>query len=245
MNVGRLVRYRALRGRVRVITGLRIGGAAENIEIGGMDNPIIRDPATNMPYIPGSSIKGKMRGLLELRHGYVDEGDGASRRPGGGPFRYDGSDNFIVRAFGASAGEHTEYGPTRLAVRDAMLTPDSVAKLKAMGARGGSLYAEVKYENTINRWTGTALNPRPVERVPPGTEFDFELTYRVFEMEDNGATDERNFQYILEGLALIQLDALGASGSRGYGKVEFVDLVDENGAAVELPTIEELQAATV
>lgn len=46
-------------------TGLHIGGGNENLDIGGLDKPVIRDPLTKYPYLPGSSIKGKLRATLE------------------------------------------------------------------------------------------------------------------------------------------------------------------------------------
>jgi CRISPR type III-A-associated RAMP protein Csm3 len=52
-------------GGIRLVTGLHIGGAAAGLDIGGVDNPIIRHPVTREPYIPGSSLRGKIRALLE------------------------------------------------------------------------------------------------------------------------------------------------------------------------------------
>jgi len=77
----------------------------------------------------------------------------------------------------------------------------------------------VKAENVINRITGTAEHPRSIERVPAGTEFDFLLTFKI--MDDS---DEENFKYLLQGLKLLEMDALGGSGSRGYGRIEFINL---------------------
>lgn len=52
-------------GILECVTGTRIGGTQEKFEIGGIDNPVIKDPLTDLPYIPGSSLKGKLRHLLE------------------------------------------------------------------------------------------------------------------------------------------------------------------------------------
>lgn len=41
------------------------------MHIGGIDNAVVRNPLTQRPYIPGSSIKGKIRSLLEWRSGAV------------------------------------------------------------------------------------------------------------------------------------------------------------------------------
>jgi CRISPR-associated protein Csm3 len=48
-----------------VKTGLHIGGGSMSLDIGGIDKAVVRDPLTKHPYLPGSSIKGKMRSILE------------------------------------------------------------------------------------------------------------------------------------------------------------------------------------
>ncbi|MBC8462229.1 MAG: type III-A CRISPR-associated RAMP protein Csm3, partial [Deltaproteobacteria bacterium] len=52
-------------GEIHALTGLHIGGGAEGVSIGGIDNIVVRDTLTQEPYIPGSSLKGKMRSLSE------------------------------------------------------------------------------------------------------------------------------------------------------------------------------------
>lgn len=208
----KLLKYKKITGIIRCITGLHIGGSAETIEIGGMDNPIIRHPINDFPYIPGSSIKGKMRSLLEWHLDKVTDGSvhkcGDNKCP-------------ICRIFGTSAGEESQTGPTRLIVRDAILTEESQKKLTELRQRKGLLYAEEKWENTINRLNASA-NPRQVERVPAGIEFKFEMSYRVFDDNDEKGKniDEELFKNVEKGLELLQQDALGGSGSRGYGKIE-------------------------
>lgn len=54
-----------LTGRIRALTGLHIGGSPGALAIGNVDMPVIRDAVTGRPYIPGSSLKGKMRSLAE------------------------------------------------------------------------------------------------------------------------------------------------------------------------------------
>lgn len=43
---------------IELVTGLHIGTSKEEVEVGGLDNPVVKDPFGN-PYIPGSSLKGK------------------------------------------------------------------------------------------------------------------------------------------------------------------------------------------
>ena len=221
--------YLTLRGTLRCVTGLRIGSAAEMIEIGGLDNPIIKHPLTGLPYVPGSSLKGKMRALLELRLDKIDprpevEGRrnrnyGEVHRPGG--HGCEGETCPICRIFGSNAGEG-ELGPGRLIVRDAYLTGEWETKIQDR-LREGEPVTEIKYENTINRITAMA-NPRQMERVPAGVKFTFEIGYRVFDTGDGGGTDREMFGRVIEGLRLVEADTLGGSGSRGYGRVAFEGL---------------------
>ena len=203
----KLLHYRKLTGTITCETGLRIGGSKEDIEIGGMENPIIRHPITDEPYIPGSSLKGKVRSLLEQKYGLVT--------PRGEPCGC--GECMVCRVFGPHKNPQHELGPTRILVRDADLTADSRDRLERAKEDKSIFYAEVKTENIINRLTGTAEHPRTVERVPAGTEFDFEIAARIFERDDEAEI----MGLIEEGLSLLEQDYLGSSGSRGYGKVKF------------------------
>lgn len=212
-------------GKIVVKTGLHIGAGNDKVEIGGMDNPIIRNPLTREPYIPGSSIKGKMRSLMEWK---LDK----LKNTGGKVCSCGKPECEICRVFG-SANTRSEgakdRGPTRLIVRDATLTGEWKKKFQ-----DGKALVEEKSENSLNRITAEA-NPRPIERVVPGVEFDFEIAYRVIDTDDNGATDEKYFrEVVLEGLKLLQNDYLGGGGSRGNGQIEFVSLKDEEGKEITL-----------
>jgi CRISPR-associated protein Csm3 len=222
----KIVKYKSLSGKIIIKTGLHIGGNVDVIEIGGVDNPVIKNPITNEPYIPGSSLKGKLRSLLEWNLGKIETTGEVHSWCGD-------IECPICRIFGTSSNE-AQIGPTRLIVRDAELTDDFKDKIH----KEGISLVEVKYENTINRINAKA-NPRPLERVIAGVEFNFELLYRVFDMGDGGKTDEDMFRYVLDGLKYLQQDTLGGSGSRGCGKIEFSDLVDENKNRIDLFDIKE------
>ena len=214
-------------GKIVVKTGLHIGAGNDKVEIGGMDNPIIRNPLTREPYIPGSSLKGKMRSLIEWKEGVLVNTDGK-------PCSCGRADCKVCRVFGSANKSSTKVeskdrGPTRLIVRDAVLSNDWAQKF-----RDGKAIVEEKAENSLNRITAEA-NPRPIERVVPGVEFDFEFSYRVIDTKDNGATDEKYFnEVVLESLRMLQRDYLGGGGTRGNGQIEFIDLKDEAGNAIEL-----------
>lgn len=205
-------------------SGLRIGMSKDLMAIGDVDNPVIRNPLTNEPYIPGSSLKGKLRYLLEWSFG----GDYISRSTERHVYVSDDPDDPIGRIFGVAPGNSaqeketaTRRGPTRLLVRDASLTPESKDALSRMSARGGYL-TEVKQEVFIPRIGGNA-NPRTAERVPAGAAFDLELSYRVFDLGDGGALDDQYFEHVKHALYLLTLDGLGGYISRGYGQLELQD----------------------
>ncbi len=227
-NNWKLIRQRRITGQIKVVTGLRVGASQDTMEISGLDNPIIRNPASGNPYIPGSSLKGKMRSLMEWYLGKLD--------PQGRPYTSSDLNCPITRVFGGPASQHIKMGPTRLLVRDAILSDKSRKDFES-----GRPITEVKHENSINRLTAMA-NPRPMERVVPGVTFDLEIVYRVLDTGDGGATDERYFdEVVLTALALVQADCLGSAGSRGCGKVEF-HLKDESGKEIPLPALDATQA---
>lgn len=218
------IETKKITGKIKVITGLHIGAGNDKVEIGGMDNPIIRNPLTQEPYIPGSSIKGKMRSLLEWHLNKLGTD--------GKPCDCGSADCKICRVFGSankSKDGDKKKGPTRIIVRDAKLSQDWADKFK-----GGKAIIEEKSENSLNRITAEA-NPRPIERVVPDVTFDFEILYRIIDMDDNGDTDRKYFDEVVKkGLKLLQDDYLGGGGTRGNGQIEFVELKDENGKEISL-----------
>jgi CRISPR-associated protein Csm3 len=233
----------ALKGRlfltfkIEVKTGLHIGGAYEGIEIGGIDKTVIRNVLTNRPYIPGSSLRGKMRSLVEKYHGKKQ-----NQRINHGYIHSCQDDDWqiyptceVCQAFGLP-GEREFGTPTRLIVRDLHLDNSSAEDLDKL--QTDLPYTEVKVEVAIDRVTSQA-NPRQIERVPAGVFFDGgELVYSLYEgafsfnYKNESHTskidprfDLRNFETVLEGLSLIEDDYLGAAGSRGSGRIQFTDLV--------------------
>ncbi|GBC85713.1 CRISPR type III-associated RAMP protein Csm3 [bacterium HR11] len=212
-----------LTGRLRLVTGLHIGGREAEYEIGGQENAVVKDPLTGEPYIPGSSLKGKIRSLLEwayqsqwnlirLRRNRDRWESEVQDTDGNGAL----TDLSIV--FGPwdveRKAEHP-VGPTRVIFRDAFLTEESRQELERV--IGGSL-TEVKAENAIDRVISRA-NPRTMERVPAGAQFDIEILFDVYE-----DADHRRLRYVLQGLRLLEDSALGGGGSRGSGRVRFEGL---------------------
>lgn len=218
------IETKKISGKIVVKTGLHIGAGNEKVEIGGMDNPIIRNPLTHEPYIPGSSLKGKMRSIMEWKTGKLES-------TGGKVCSCGKTDCEICRVFGSANNSDSanDRGPTRLIVRDAVLTDEWKEKF-----RSGLPLVEEKNENSLNRITAEA-NPRPIERVVPGVEFDFEISYRVIDTGDGGKMDKDYFESVVkESLKILQSDYLGGGGSRGNGQIEFADLKDEKGNSITL-----------
>ena len=206
-------------------TGLHIGAGDSEMHIGGIDNSVIKNPITQSPYIPGSSLKGKIRSLLEWRSGAVTDGKPLSLEHLNKASDKSAVEN-ILKLFGISADSKKEeqmkqIGVARLGFWDCALNE----KWKENILEDNHLLTEAKSENTINRITATASDPRQTERVPAGAIFDFKLTLRQFDTDN---TEELQ-DLILKGLRLLELDSLGGSGSRGYGKIEFKNLtVNDN-----------------
>jgi len=212
----KLNKYVSITGDLVCKTGLRIGGSKEELEIGGMDNPIIRDPVDGLPYIPGSSIKGKLRSILEYKYDRV----GQQGRPCGCGESLEVCP--VCTIFGPHFRPMHQLGPSRLIVRDALLSASSQEELSRLAREEGLNYAEVKTENIIDRRTGIAAQGglRTQERVPKGTLFDLNMSVRLF----NGDDEAKIVGYIKESLELLEKDYLGGSGTRGYGWVEVQNL---------------------
>ncbi len=205
----KLLKTAQFKGTLEVVTGLHIGGSVEAIEIGGIDNPIIKHPVTQEPYIPGSSLKGKMRSQMEKKEGRV----GSSGEPCGC------GKCMVCRVFGPHKNTRHSLGPTRILVRDAMLSEESREDMKK-AAQDGKSYIEVKTENIIDRNVGTAKHPRQQERVPAGAKFDLEVGVQVMDLDQDSDVEG----YVREALKSIEESYIGGSGSRGYGKVRFTDM---------------------
>lgn len=218
-----LEKHVSFQGTLLLLSGMRVGGSKEELEIGGMDNPVIRDPVSKEPYIPGSSIKGKLRSLLEYRYGKQGEE--------GRPCGCAQSECPVCTLFGPHFKPTHNLGPSRLIVRDAILKPESRATLSKLKDEGLPM-VEVKTENIIDRRTGVAARGglRTQERVPRDSKFDLHISMRVFKGDDR----EQLVKWVREALTLLEKEAIGGSGTRGYGWVKVENLlIDEKPALLE------------
>jgi CRISPR-associated protein Csm3 len=209
--------------QIKAEEGLQIRGSGGGLEIGGVDPnlAVIRNPATGEPYIPGSSLKGKLRSVLERAEGKLTDGD---------PCRCGKEECLICIIFGAHMNPNAKSSPTRIVVRDAFLSPDSQQQFHERQQAGKPVFEE-KTENTIDRKSGAAKNPRTNERVLPGTKFDAKILLHVYDADD----ERKMVDFVRRGLGLIQsAGSLGAGGTRGYGRVRFLNLTETSRNVAEI-----------
>lgn len=200
-----LVKKILITGDLILKTGLHIGGTNSSLNIGGPDKFVVRNPLTNRPYIPGSSLKGKMRALIELLDGNISTDNRGVNGPTRNPHTRAGN------LFG-TVGDNQQ--PSRLIVRDADLLND-FDDFKNTDLP----YTETKTEVSIDRITSSA-NPRTFERVPAGARFKLEMVLNVFDTDNEMILRDT----IKQAIKLLEDDYLGGHGSRGYGQIQISDL---------------------
>ena len=234
-------------GKIICETGLHIGGTTEGFEIGGVDNPVMRDPLTEWPYIPGSSLKGKLRYLLEWSLGenpftgkpYHFTIDKKSK---GEPTFQPCScgrceacvlfgttpESGVVKQESNSTGFAIPYvseegGETYLISGPGRLTvrdmfPTDETLEQWKKWLGENIFTELKTENTIDRVTSEA-NPRTMERVPMGSKFKLDMVFDLYQ-----ETDKSLLKSLFTAMHLLENSSLGGSGTRGHGKIKFAEL---------------------
>jgi CRISPR-associated protein Csm3 len=225
-----------LRGTMTALTGLRVGGSEQGLDAAGLEHLVARHALLDEPYVPGSSLRGKLRCSLERLQGIAGPpaGDHVVFGPADDPAHP------LVQLFGA-AGKDGAGLPSRVLVRDALLTADTRRRLARL--RGVLPMTETKAEVCLDR-VSAAASPRTVERLPAGAELRFDLVLevraapeaspeglpaglsraleaqRASRTEANGWGRDEDLRWLVTGLALLQDDALGGHGSRGYGRVK-------------------------
>lgn len=187
-------------GKIEVVTGMHIGGSSAFAAIGAVDSPIVKDARTKLPMIPGSSFKGKMRTLLAKVYN-----ENLASKP-------DDDAPCLTRLFGSAKKDQVKR--SRVLIADMIMS--NAQELRNQGLQS---LTEVKFENTINRVTAVAM-PRQIERAIRGSVFDLDI---IYEAEEEKEIVE-DMEILANGFRLLQYDYLGGNGSRGYGKVKFLDL---------------------
>lgn len=221
-NRPKLIGKIIFRGKIKLLTGLHIGGSRSTLDIGGIDLNVIKTPK-GVPYIPGSSLKGKLRSLLAKVEGSPDVEEDSDA---------------IKEIFGAAGDDKVREGFTRLIVRDADLDTGLFKKSFEENREDMETdYTVAKFENTIDRLTGTAKHPRQIERVPANAYFNFEMVYDEYDDEKSA----EHLKKIRMAMALLESDYLGGQGSRGYGKIQFVKIEQKDGKPAIVAGYEEVK----
>lgn len=189
-------------GVIESLTGLHIGGGSQFAAIGAVDSVVIKDIQDDLPMIPGSSLKGKLRSLLskQLSDGNL-------------PKEHNQDDDRIKRLFGHAESKNPKT--SRIYFSDIFMSEEIREELENSDMDA----TEIKFENTITRSTGVA-NPRQIERAIKGIKYNMSLIYNI----ENEGEIEEDFKLLKMAFKLLQYDYLGANGSRGYGRVDIKDL---------------------
>lgn len=190
-------------GTIEVVTGMHIGASEGFAAIGAIDSPVARDPITKLPYLPGSSLKGKIRSLLAKAYNEK-------------PTKREDDDARIIRLFGSGKDKRNDNNPcsSRVIFSDSIMS--NIDELRKLGVQTPT---EAKEENTIDPITSIA-NPRQIERVVRGSKFPLSIIYNVEDL----STVKEDFETLREGLTFLEYDYIGGHGSRGYGRVKIADL---------------------
>lgn len=190
-----------IKADIKLLTGMHIGASNDFSPIGAVDSVVVKDPLTGKPIIPGSSIKGKLRTVM-------------AKLISDGMFlpSHENDKEEIKKLFGSSVKDHIVEA--KLQFYDLFLKNGEELYKKNLDLG----YTEIKFENTINRVTAVA-NPRQLERVPAGAVFGFKLVYNAYNSGNENII--KDFELISNAIKALQLDYIGGSGTRGYGKVSF------------------------
>ena len=199
---GKLIAKIKISGKICLLTGMHIGHSGDMGAIGAVDLVVIKD-RKGRPVIPGSTLKGKTRTLLART--LLKDGEFLKE--------HKADDEKVLRLYGGMTDDH--FYESRLQFMDCEMSNEEEIRKNELELG----ITEIKFENTINRLTGEA-NPRQIERVPAGSEFNFNLIYNL--VDENEADDD--IESIITALTLLQLDFIGGHGSRGYGRIEIKDL---------------------
>lgn len=205
--------------KVILKTGLHIGAGNDDIQIGGVDSAVIKDPLTKLPIIPGSSLKGKLRFLLDTdaRSKNAELNDEINL--------FFGATMDYLKTKKKSKDDRAQSddfkeSPTRLLFRDLFLEGKNGNNESSDFSKmsKGEYSTEFKSEIKMNRQTGKVdtFGPRTIERIPAGLKFEGEIIIRY----KNDDEKKRIVDMLERSFELLKLDALGGSGSRGYGQVE-------------------------
>lgn len=211
-------------GVIHLLSGTRVGGSDELLRSGAEDLTAIKDPITTDPYLPGSTIKGRLRSEMEAKDGLANKFEVKNKQGNVVSYGYDphGCNKPhcpVCVVFGPHMKPNHAHLPSRLICRDAQFIRDPNRKFEY----------EYKTENLIDRATGTARHPRKIERVPAGCEFALKLAVQVWDKDDDFVFDgvkgaDGLVAVVKEAMRRVQDSGIGSGIKRGNGEIEFRDL---------------------
>ena len=209
MSIKKIIEFN---GTMTIKSGVHIGGNDNGTKVGGCDNPVIRNPLTNDPYIPGSSIKGALRSCAEKMPAY------AGKIRNGKPCGCGQETCMVCKLFGAHMNMRAASGEPRLIVRDMNLSPDFLDRVMESGGSRSDII-ETKTSTMIDRSTNTAAGGHlhNMERVAAGTVFDRSLSHKVMD-KDNEA---ELINFFKKCLSIVEATGIGGKVTSGSGQVEF------------------------
>lgn len=209
----RKLNHYVIRGTIDLLSGMRVGGSDDVLQIGGTDLTCIKDPVTGKPYVPGSSMKGKMRSALERHY----ECFSRDRKGNLQPCSCAHHECPVCRLFGPHMNPNHDLGPTRIRVHDAPLTSDDFK-------------IELKTESINRRDTGAAEHPRTLERVAAGARFRLEFGVQEYDLDQDFPYKDADGKEVKGRDALIAVvyhcidlledGGIGAGTGKGYGQIK-------------------------
>ena len=226
-----LKEVKTLKLKITLLTGLHIGSWEENFKIGLFIKPVIKT-IDGYPYIPGSSLKWKLRSIYEIKTKKIKEKKWKDNKYWDiyhlTKQDFENEDKealFICKVFWTVLEEDLEnegksnvlskIWPTRAIFRDLYLTEDSKKKLDEHKEKTWYMF-ENKIETSLARYWFKKWWERVIERVPAGIEFEWEIKLRIFEWDDEEFLIKELKTLLEEDLSA---DYLWGWGSRGNGQV--------------------------
>ena len=207
-----------LKYKIKLLTGLHIWWSKWWLKIGWIDTEVVKHPLTGEPYIPGSSIKWRMRALLEMvkwEYEKIEKENQVEYWPASNP------NKDTAKAFWM-AWKDVKIA-SRILVEDFVLTKEWKEKFKELK----SDFFEDKAENSVPRFLSWNANPRHIERVPAEVEFEWKIVLTPVENGDYPISEEKLIDLVKEWIKLIESFGLGGWVSRWNGRVKFVRYQDD------------------
>ena len=204
---------------IELVSWLHIWAGKESLKIWWIDSPVVKHPLTNIPYIPWSSIKGRMRGLLEMKKWEYSSKTGKDEKTGEEKTLYLSSEDptkdcakYFGCAWDKKISSRLLFSDFALDITQEIVKPYITEKWIMK-----SNFFEDKAENTIPRFNSGTAKPRHIERIPSWVKFIWYITVIQDDVVDNDTVKN----LLEEWISLVEMTFLWWSWSRWYGRVKF------------------------